>query len=1431
MNSYFSFLILWQILIIHCSIPNWDIDSLSIELFSSSSTDASYEYILYNQNGYVLKKVITKNSEGKITSKNYLTYNSVTKEVAFEDIESIYYNQLSSEVLICPKGSFHPYEFYYNYYIKPFDSEGNWELSCYKHDTGYFLVFYAHNGNNALYYVKGNNRDYKRSSSFTELYGYKLPEWEKKGHNYEYKFPSLQKQGDNLVLSGFNLIMNEGESTINTNQIQGSTTIIKAKADTQGSIDSNYYFYYFTYNNVSDFSSGYSNRHLDISINNYGNSFSITQNNNKSPLTFVDNVEIKEIKFIPGTKDIYYKIYNVDKGTTYYGLIDVKENKVLYNIEGDEDTIFLPDGSGNMLAITSNKVYKVCMVKSASGDSCDSACENLMLDPDGNKCQNGCDDDKIKMMPEGICISKDSCDMNIYVLNTDETECGLCNYFYPEGTKYKLINTLGCLLDVPNNAEFYNEQWNLVKCKEHYHINGNQCEPDSCYPTCQTCTEVSDDDNNQKCSTCKTGYISDGNGNCVLPPPTTVIKPPLTTIIRTPPTTVIKQIPTTEIKPIPTTVLKPPPTTIIISPPTTIIIPVPPTTIIIPVPPTTIITPAPPTTIIIPAPPTSIIIPAPTTVIVPAPPTTVIIPAPPTYIIDNIPTTVIYEIPTTIVTIIPSTVVTKMPLTIPEVECEEKCLTCNSESNKLGLCLQCNTAQGYKRVNYTIIYTQFLNCIKQEDPKFVNYYYNDTLEEYRPCYKTCKRCLIGGNAEAHHCLECETGYMFRPINNPHNNCVVYSEYYYISSYNQFKSLDIYQCPEEAKYYIKERKSCIDDCKKDEEYKYLYNGNCIKECPAKTDDINYICTVSANKCTLGKNDIYLAERDKLEVIGTLVKSYISEFDYTNHYVSLYENNNYTIIIYKDTNCISELGLEFPDVDFQSCYIKVQQEYGISDNLIIVIVDKKELRTPNTFYSFYHPLSGYKLEAEKICQNETIVVVESLHSVLNKNDSYYKAQTSLTSQGINIFDINDPFYTDICYDFDNPIKKDIPLNDRIKDLYPNVSLCDEGCQQKGINLEDMTSTCDCKFNDIANNNAIKDNALINEAFGEIVDLINSSNILVFKCFKYIFNHFSRSVGGWISLSLIIAHISMTLLYILVQSMNTTRYIISLSKNYITYISTKAKKKNAVPPKRNIDNKAKSEKYSTINSETNLKKKILKPVVKNSKSKFANDELVIPFKVKSKISKKEVKVNIYTEVNMKNSDMESNLELKEFDKNFFEEYMSTSLDDLEFDDAVAKDKRKYCEHLVENLTEDQIIANTFILEEKIKPRAIKIIVFILNIILYFVINGLFFSEEVISELYNIDQEKENFFSFIPRSIERLLYTTFVSIIIGILTSFFFVDEKKIKGIFRREKDDLDSLRKNMSYFIKDLKRRYIIFVIIVFIILIISFFYLLCFNYVYP
>ena len=782
-------------------------------------------------------------------------------------------------------------------------------------------------------------------------------------------------------------------------------------------------FYFISYNNVSDFSCGYTTSSFDNSdYNNFGGVQIKLYSD--SPFEFVDEVEIKQMNILSNNRYVYYIIYNTKTQENYYGLFDIKTNKIMFNTNEAIDT-FVKLSDNSMLATIGTNIYKICPIIDEDNVSCIEDCttNTLIRDVNKNFCGTKCPtSDKYLIIPDNYCDTE--CDESIYIANTaDPTNkiCGLCKDMNSD-KPYKFIGGNTCLneSEIPDGAYVYNTKLKLLKCNSGYKLdddNPNTCVT-NCHSSCKTCSEYSENDDDPKCLSCDTNnyYLED----------TKCIKIARTTIVTAAPT---EATPTTQTIKNPTTE------------------------------------------------------------------------------ITNIPTTII-NIPTTI-----TTTILKLDQTTISVECpDEKCKTCNEESNKLGLCLTCN--DGYRKVNYTLVLIGFLDCIKPDDPKSKKYYYNSNLTEYRPCYKTCKQCLKAGNAEENNCLECETNYMFRPGNNPYNNCVAFSEYYYISSYNQYKSLETYQCPEEAKYYIKEKKSCIYDCTKDDKFKYLYNGNCISECPEGTTNNNNICVLNNNKCTLGENDIHLSYKDNLEVINTLVKSYTSEFSYTENYVSLYQNANFSIMIYKNRDCISELKLELPNVDFQSCYTKVLTKYGLTNqNLIIVVVDKKVINNAKTFYSFYHPSSGIKLDAEEVCKNETIVVKESLTSVLDKNDtSTYKAQISLTSQGINIFDLNDPFYTDICYDFDNPYKKDIPLNDRIKTLYPDVDLCDEGCEIKGVNLEDMTSTCDCKFNDIANNELIKDNPLT-ESVGKIFDLINSSNIQVFKCFKNIFTHFSRSIGGWI------------------------------------------------------------------------------------------------------------------------------------------------------------------------------------------------------------------------------------------------------------------------------------------------------------------------------
>ena len=70
------------------------------------------------------------------------------------------------------------------------------------------------------------------------------------------------------------------------------------------------------------------------------------------------------------------------------------------------------------------------------------------------------------------------------------------------------------------------------------------------------------------------------------------------------------------------------------------------------------------------------------------------------------------------------------------------------------------------------------------------------------------------------------------------------------------------------------------------------------------------------------------------------------------------------------------------------------------------------------------------------------------------------SSLQNSGIDVFNINDSFFWDVCQPFSDS-ENDVILEDRIKYLYQNISLCEQGCTYNKINLENMTVLCDCKI----------------------------------------------------------------------------------------------------------------------------------------------------------------------------------------------------------------------------------------------------------------------------------------------------------------------------------------------------------------------------------
>ena len=211
---------------------------------------------------------------------------------------------------------------------------------------------------------------------------------------------------------------------------------------------------------------------------------------------------------------------------------------------------------------------------------------------------------------------------------------------------------------------------------------------------------------------------------------------------------------------------------------------------------------------------------------------------------------------------------------------------------------------------------------------------------------------------------CEFGYIhIEGINNTFNCIIKYPYYFYYTKYGQYKCSKLTVCPEDYYLLIREKGQYIEDCSKDNEYKYQYNGEFFKECPWNSTNINgsYICLDNnVSICLLSKKEI-LVKNEVIteEEIEKFVKSYAKEFFYTDNHISLFIYNNYEIAIYKNYLCISSLSLKIPSVDIGECYEKIKENYSIKDNLILAIISQriKNINYPIIISLFvYSPYNG-------------------------------------------------------------------------------------------------------------------------------------------------------------------------------------------------------------------------------------------------------------------------------------------------------------------------------------------------------------------------------------------------------------------------------------------------------------------------------------------
>jgi len=580
------------------------------------------------------------------------------------------------------------------------------------------------------------------------------------------------------------------------------------------------------------------------------------------------------------------------------------------------------------------------------------------------------------------------------------------------------------------------------------------------------------------------------------------------------------------------------------------------------------------------------------------------------------------------------------------------------------------------------------------------------------------------------------------------------------------------------------------------------------------------------------------------------------------------------IYIKNKCILELGLGIPEIDFGECYEKmINSENSLNGELIIAIIDKKIDSKNNKKiikYGMFSPLTGKYLNSDDFCKEDKITLIDNIENKLLEAKVNLEILKDFVNEGIDIFNMSSPFYNDICFQYNS--KKDIALKDRVLEYFPNITLCEEGCELLGINMSTVTAICECYYSESKREDNIKNKVMEQTQIGLVEDIISSSNIYVVKCINLVLKKKTakKCYGGFIMIGLISIEIICAIIYCKNNIYSINKYIFSITNKYIGYLHQKnhqnitlnenANKINEPPnhnKRKSVDNTRHNVRKYNKKSKTKRKTEVkghFNFIFNNNNDKNKNNindnkhnHHVLPNQNKMNYPKNYQVDYIYKSKNHKDfsyssekffvSQQKSQVK-NDYDNLFFNindnldininDYIKNQYDEMDFDEAIRKDHRKFCACYVDKLKDNQIIINTFCSDEPIKPKSIKVLFLIFQLDLYFFINGLFYDEEYISKIYHL--EKDTFFTMAERFFDNLIYAALAGIIINYIIEFFFIEEKKIKKILKIEKDNILILKYEMVKILKSIKTRYLLFIIISLIVSLIALVHTLCFNIVY-
>ena len=519
-----------------------------------------------------------------------------------------------------------------------------------------------------------------------------------------------------------------------------------------------------------------------------------------------------------------------------------------------------------------------------------------------------------------------------------------------------------------------------------------------------------------------------------------------------------------------------------------------------------------------------------------------------------------------------------------------------------------------------------------------------------------------------------------------------------------------------------------------------------------------------------------------------------------------------------------------VDLGDCETSLKEYYGIDEDASLIIKKYEQITISaerNVQYEVYHPVTKQKLNLS-VCEKDTI----DLYVPVQLNDKLIELYEDLQNSGYDLFNIDDPFYNDLCSPYKSENGTDVLLSDRKNDYYNNnYTTCQANCQYSSFNSEYQFLKCECKVivDDIDINDFDKFSKKIYKNF---YDILKNSNYKTLKCYNLVFNlgHLKKNIGSFVVIAFFVGYVCFFSIYIV-------KGITPLQNEVVATLSSKFKDvdintiKNSLVEEKVKNNKDNIYKRKSVVQFPPKKRKTVS-IVESDMEKDKNKKK----KRKSKKSKKTKSVNSEKRKS-RNENILSKIEdgkginteskkniLEETEKNKIpkkrkskgkvynidqiipnEKLDDLDLNNLPYEKAVDLDKRNFSQIYWSRLKGKHLLIFTFISCNDHNLVYIKIARFLFLICTSMAMNVIFFFDSSMHKIY-LDYGKYNFIQQIP----QIIYSSIVSLIIEILIGMLSYTDNKIYEIRQIEEYDQEKIKK----IVKSIKIKLVIFFIVTFI-----------------